>query len=73
MGDSTRDQPTQAGGPISDWPMSASTMANFRPDSTALFAATVQGAPPHETNNHWRILGHAAIVLHPVPDGEEQG
>ena len=27
-------------------------------------------APPYETSNHWRIPGHAAIVLRPVPDGE---
>ena len=24
------------------------------------------GAPPLETNSHWRIPGHAAIVLHPT-------
>ncbi len=29
------------------------------------------GAPPLETNSHWRIPGRAAVVLHPVP--VEQG
>src|SRR5262249_29373826 len=28
------------------------------------------GAPPFESNDLWRIPGHAAIVLAPVPDGE---
>jgi maltooligosyltrehalose trehalohydrolase len=32
------------------------------------------GAPPYETNNHWRIPGHSAIVLMPAPasEGEDQ-
>ena len=27
------------------------------------------GAPPYETNDHWRIPGHCALVLRPEPDG----
>jgi maltooligosyltrehalose trehalohydrolase len=26
-------------------------------------------APPYEMNCHWRVPGHAALVLRPVPDG----
>jgi maltooligosyltrehalose trehalohydrolase len=28
------------------------------------------GTPPLETRNNWRIPGHAAVVLHPVPVGD---